>query len=222
MGDINQLDYIHKHRDQFQTPILEVGSHDYGSTQNVRNLFMGDDYVGIDMIGGAGVDLVLDLTQPFEKIEMALEGRRFNSIFCLSVLEHCEQPFIMAENMMKLLEPGGKIYISVPFAWKFHGFPSDYWRFTHEGVKKLFSQLIFNSELDNMSTPRRNEQRALDKNIGLISMSSKLQRKMGHPLRMFSIAILRLLSKVGVLRWLVGYRYTLVPTMINMIGTKPK
>ena len=71
-----------------------------------------------------------------------------------------------------------------------------------------------------MSTPRRNERRDLNEDIGLISFSSKWQRKLGHPLRVFSVGILRLLKTVGLLRWLVGYRYVMVPTMINMIGTK--
>ena len=66
MGDINQLDYIQTYREEFQSPILEVGLHDYGATQNLRSLFGNEDYVGIDMNGGAGVDLVLDLTQSFK------------------------------------------------------------------------------------------------------------------------------------------------------------
>jgi SAM-dependent methyltransferase len=222
MGDINQLDFIRTHRGRFNAPVLEVGSHDYGSTQNLRGLFTDADYTGIDMNPGPGVDLALDLTRPFEELDSALGGRRFGTIFCLSVLEHCDQPFVMAENMSRLLVPGGQIFVSVPFAWKFHGYPSDYWRFTHEGVKKLFPGLHFNGELDDLSTPRRGERRALDEDIGLIPMSSTWHREQGHPLRSLSVSLLRLLAKTGVLRWLAGYRYVLMPSMINMIGTKPQ
>lgn len=221
MGDVNQMDFIRSHRDRFNAPVLEVGSHDYGSTQNIRSLFPNAEYTGIDMNPGAGVDLALDLTCPFEEIDSALGGRRFETIFCLSVLEHCSQPFVMAENMSQLLVPGGQIYVSVPFAWKFHGYPSDYWRFTHEGVKKLFPELRFDGELDDLSTPRRHERRVLDEDIGLIPMSSKWHQAQGHPLRLVSIGFLKLLTKLGVLRWLAGYRYVMVPSMINMIGTKP-
>jgi len=227
MGDINQLDFISTHRKQCQGSFLEVGSHDYGSTQNIRRIFAGDDYAGEDYIGidindGANVDLVLDLTQSFEKIDKALGGRRFRTIFCLSVLEHCDQPFVMAEHMSQLLAPGGRIFISVPFAWKFHGYPSDYWRFTHEGVKKLFPDLVFNNASDNMSTSRRHERRELNEDIGIIAISSHWHRKLGHPARAISVMLLRLLTRVGVLRWLVGYRYVMAPTMINMVGIKPE
>lgn len=222
MGDINQLDFIRDHSVRFAEPMLEVGSHDYGSTQNIRSLFADADYTGIDMNPGPGVDLALDLTRPFDEIDNALGGRRFGAIFCLSVLEHCDQPFVMADNMTRLLVPGGQIYLSVPFAWKFHGYPSDYWRFTHEGVKKLFPGLLFDGELDDLSTPRQGERRALDEDIGLIPLSSKWHRAKGRPLRSLSASLLRLFAKLGFLRWLAGYRYVMVPSMINMIGTKPR
>lgn len=222
MGDINQLDFVRKHHDRFEAPVLEVGSHDYGSTQNIRGLFADADYTGIDMNPGPGVDLALDLTGPFEEIDGALGGRRFGTIFCLSVLEHCDQPFVMADNMSRLLAPGGQIFVSVPFAWKFHGYPSDYWRFTHEGVKKLFPALQFNGELDDLSTPRQGDRRTLDEDIGLIPMSSSWHRAQGHPVRSLSVSLLRLLGKLGVLSWLVGYRYVMAPSMINMIGIKPR
>jgi SAM-dependent methyltransferase len=222
MGDINQLDFIRAHRERFTAPILEVGSHDYGSTQNIRSLYADAEYTGIDINPGPGVDRTLDLTRPFDEIDHALGGRRFGTIFCLSVLEHCDQPFVMADNMTRLLAPGGQIYLSVPFAWKFHGYPSDYWRFTHEGVKKLFPGLQFDGELDDLSTPRQGERRALDEDIGLIPFSSRWHRAKGHPLRSLSASFLRLLAKLGFLRWLAGYRYVMVPSMINMIGTKPQ
>ena len=220
MGDINQYNWIKDSRDQLEGPVLEVGSRDYGSTPNLRPLFDGEDYVGIDMSEGKGVDQIVDMTQSFDDISAALGGRQFGTIICLSVMEHVDKPFIMAENMVKLLKPGGKICVSVPLHWKFHGYPSDYWRFTHEGVKKLFSGLDFNSENNNATTSRLNEVVKLDENSGMIKMSGNKMRKSGHFIRGITIDILRLLSAFGILRWLIGYRYLMVPTMINMIGEK--
>ena len=141
MGDINQCQFVLRHKDALSGPFLEIGSRDYGSTQDLRSFFPGETYVGVDLSAGDSVDKVLDLTQPFEVIDEALEQQRFGTIFSLSVMEHCDQPFLMAENMTCLLKPGGRIVLSVPFAWKFHGYPSDYWRFTQEGVKKLFPKI---------------------------------------------------------------------------------
>ncbi|MCK5100806.1 MAG: hypothetical protein KAR45_22040, partial [Desulfobacteraceae bacterium] len=142
----------------------------------------------------------------------------FGTIFCMSVMEHCDQPFKMAENLTGLLKPGGKICLSVPFAWKFHGFPSDYWRFTPQGIEKLFPELEFNHSDCLASTSKKLELYKPDTEVGKINFSFKKQIKKGRFFRAISVKVLKTLSKVGFLRWLVGYRYLLTPTMINMIG----
>ena len=91
MGDINQLIFIRERTGQFDGPYLEVGSKDYGTTQDLRSLFpAGDAYIGIDMEEGPGVDIVLDLTADFEHIDKTLGHRRFGTIFCpcLHVMDH--------------------------------------------------------------------------------------------------------------------------------------
>jgi len=219
MGDENQLLYIKRYEKEFVGPYLEVGSKDYGATQVLRSIYSDrDTYIGVDMQDGSGVDVVLNFTKKFEEIDVKLRGIRFGTIFCMSVLEHCEQPFKMAENLTALLKPEGKICLSVPFSWKFHGYPSDYWRFTPEGVERLFPQLEFNRANCLASTSRKLEFYRPDTEVGKISFSSKNNIKNGRFLRAISAKTLRGLSKIGILRWLAGYRYVLTPTMINMIG----
>ena len=107
MGDINQFTFVGKFVNELKAPFLEVGSKDYGSTQNFRPLFAGKgEYVGVDMEDGPGVDVVLDLTDEFQKVDAKLSGKRFSTVICLSVLEHCDQPFKIAENLMRLMKPG--------------------------------------------------------------------------------------------------------------------
>jgi len=221
MGDRNQFRFIQRHDDLLVPPYLEVGSKNYGTTQDLRALFASrGKYVGIDREAGEGVDVILDLTHSFDDVDAALQGERFGTIFCLSVLEHCEQPFRMAANLTSLLKPGGRIYISVPFAWKFHGYPSDYWRFTHEGVKKLFPELAFPAQLGVAARPSTDDFSPLDPNIGKISLSPGYYRKQGRPFRGFSASLFRSLSKFGLFKWLTGYRYVMAPTSVFMIGTR--
>ncbi len=220
MGDNNQLMYIKKFEKELVGPFLEVGSKDYGARQALRSIFSDKDtYIGADMLEGSGVDVLLDFTDDFEVIDKKLKGVRFGTIFCMSVLEHCEQPFKMAENLTALLKPGGKVCLSVPFAWKFHGYPSDYWRFTPEGVEKLFPKIKFNITHRLASTSKDGELYKPDKEVGKIKFSSKTHIKNNDYLKAVSVKILRGLSKVGIFRWIVEYRYLLTPTMINMTGT---
>ena len=222
MGDINQLIFVRKYVELFKGPFLEVGSKDYGSTQDLRFLFADkDEYIGIDMEDGPGVDVVFDLTKDFGQIDKRLCGQRFGTIFCLSVLEHCEQPFKMAENLTLLLEPEGQICISVPFSWKIHAYPNDYWRFTPEGVKKLFPGIKFNMEQSLAASSERNDFREFDDELGKISFSFTKHCANGRILCGISAKFLKILSRVGVLHWLTGYRHVFAPTVIFMIG-KPE
>ena len=220
MGDVNQLLFVKRHLGRLEGPYLEVGSKDYGSTQDLRSLVGADArYVGVDREPGPGVDVLADLAGRFESVDDALGGGRFGTIFCLSVLEHCRQPFAMAENLTRLLLPGGSVCLSVPFAWKFHGYPSDYWRFTHEGVKLLFPRLEFDGDGCVWASSRKGDFHALDEAIGKISLGSKVHFREGRLLRGLAAVLLKGLGATGLLGRLTGHRYVLAPTSVLMIGT---
>ncbi len=237
MGSAAQLLFIEQHVERFEGPFLEAGSKDYGNTQDLRSLFSGkddtdsdscSDYVGIDMFDGPGVDVMVDLTGDFASIDKSLGGRRFGTIFCLSVLEHCENPFSMSENIVRLLAPGGKVCVSVPFAFRLHAYPDDFWRFTPSGVRKLFEPLEFRPEDSVWTTGlkkgglKKGDFRPIDSQLGKLPFSLSAHWKAGHRLRGLSAKTLGVLAKFGFLRWLAGYRYVLAPTDIIMIGALPQ
>ena len=88
------------------------------------------------MLDGPGVDRVLDLEEPLPD-----DFGLFAHVDCISVLEHSRRPWLLAANLERLLELGGTLYLQVPFVWRIHGFPNDYFRFTTEGVRVLFPQI---------------------------------------------------------------------------------
>jgi hypothetical protein len=219
MGDVNQLIFVERHAADLAGPYLEVGSKDYGSTQDLRALLAGRErYVGADQEAGANVDVVVDFTADFAQIDAVLGGARFGTIFCLSVLEHCPQPFLMAENLTRLLAPGGRVCLSVPFAWCFHAYPSDYWRFTHEGVKLLFPRLEFDPAEETAASSRPGDFTPLERDVGRIYFGTKGHWRRGHLWRGVVAKAFQLLAKIGIFRWLAGYPYVLAPTNILMIG----
>lgn len=134
MGDINQLTYLERHMPNITGPVLEVGSKDYGSTATFRSHFPGHEYVGIDMADGKGVDLVLDLAESIGP----LDPGHFDLGICCSVLEHVRRPWVMAENISSLIRPGGTLYMSAPWVWRYHPYPDDYFRFSWRGIIELF------------------------------------------------------------------------------------
>ena len=51
-------------------------------------------------------------------------------------------PWLVALEINKILKPGGITFHSSHFAWPVHESPWDFWRFTEEGFKVLFSSAL--------------------------------------------------------------------------------
>ena len=69
-----------------------------------------------------------------------LQNESVDAIFCLAVLEHVKDPIRAMDEMTRILKPGGKILIYVPFLYYYHaheGYYGDYWRFTHDTLKNF-------------------------------------------------------------------------------------
>lgn len=139
MGGVNHIYFLGKFSKQFHPRILEVGSKNYGSTMPFREALSWDSYVGLDMAEGEGVDVVGNMEEGL----CGLEPASFDLIICCSVLEHTRKPWVVAENISKLLAPQGTAYISVPWIWRYHGYPDDYWRISFSGLKLIFPDLEF-------------------------------------------------------------------------------
>lgn len=69
-----------------------------------------------------------------------LTDESIQAIFCLAVLEHVEDPIRAMQEMYRVLTPGGKALIYVPFLYYYHAHPGyykDYWRFTYDSLEML-------------------------------------------------------------------------------------
>ncbi len=214
MGDINQFQWVQQNQHLINGPVLEVGSRHYSkeSSINYRALCKSVEYIGIDMSPGDNVDLVLNLTEDFSLIEEKLDGKRFNTVICCSVLEHVDNIFQMTQNISRLTNAGSVLFVSVPFTWRFHGYPNDYWRFTSEAIKYLFPEFSFKQELGTVSSNIEGDVEALEENPNSFIVKNnnpqlfKLDRVFKY-LRIFTHAF-------------KPYKYTLIPSMINMTGFK--
>lgn len=206
MGDLNQLDFALENRDLVSGPILEIGSRDYGNTPDLRRHFAGLPYLGVDQSPGPGVDRVCDFTAGFETLAEQLGGVRFGTVICFSVLEHCRNPFRMADNITRFLAEGGTLLFSAPFVWAIHGYPDDYWRFTPAALPVLFPALRLLRERSHYATKRRGERLPLDADL----------RELGRTGRTRSERILR---KLGIAR--THHPYLLFPVNVNAVLVKP-
>ena len=149
MGDINQLTYLKRVMPSVDGPVLEIGSKDYGSTSSFRDFYRVPEYVGIDMEAGKNVDLVVDLTQGTGELRRG----HFTLGICCSVLEHVRRPWTFAEHLTDVMRPGGALYMSVPWVWRYHAYPDDYFRFSWRGVMELFPAFTWSAICYSTNVP---------------------------------------------------------------------
>ena len=117
--------------------VLEIASQIVGSSsKSKRSLFSGDSsYTGFDYYPDSNTDVVGDahrLSQYFEK-------QLFDAIFSQSVFEHLAMPWVVSMEINKLLKVGGITCHSTHNAWSMPERPWDFWRFSDDALKVLFS-----------------------------------------------------------------------------------
>jgi SAM-dependent methyltransferase len=66
--------------------------------------------------------------------------QQFDLIFAEQVFEHIADPTAAADNIFKMLRPGGTFLITTPFLIKYHPAPLDMWRWTEQAMKVFLEQ----------------------------------------------------------------------------------
>ena len=69
-----------------------------------------------------------------------IESGSLDGIGCFAVLEHVSQPWVVAQEIHRMLKPGGVCMIDWPFLQPVHGYPSHYYNATREGLREMFSE----------------------------------------------------------------------------------
>jgi len=64
----------------------------------------------------------------------------FDSVLCNQVLEHVFNPNEFLGEIVRVLKPGGKLLLTVPFVWDEHEQPYDYARYSSFGLRALLEK----------------------------------------------------------------------------------
>lgn len=108
-----------------------------------RPLFGGVEYTGLEIDSDYArargfADAFYDgRTFPFP-------DEAFDGAICNQVLEHVFNPTEFLAEIKRVLKPGGKLLLTVPFVWDEHEQPYDYARYSSFGLRYLLSQNGFN------------------------------------------------------------------------------
>lgn len=107
--------------------------HQSGKVLNIGSgpLQLGTDVINIDVYPHKGVDIVADA------LSIPVADNSISRIVSDNVLEHIADPRAAIKEMYRILAPGGIVYVCIPFLYPFHPSPSDFQRFTKEGIMEL-------------------------------------------------------------------------------------
>lgn len=117
--------------------VLEIGTRRWDNDLCTHHRKWVKDYLSYimtDIEEGTDVDVVSDA----HTLSDTFAAESFDIVIACSVWEHLHSPWIAAQEVLKILKPGGQFYIQTHLCFPEHGYPSDYFRFTKEGLKNLF------------------------------------------------------------------------------------
>ncbi len=92
------------------------------------------NYVMTDIGAGLDVDFRADL----HEISTVVGENTFDAFLACSVWEHLKKPWVAAEEVVKILKPGGFFFIQTHSTFPLHGYPNDYYRFSTSALASLF------------------------------------------------------------------------------------
>ncbi len=117
------LDYLGSHPDEW---ILDAGS-------GLRAIYF-ENVVNLEIVPYDTTD-VLGVGE-----QLPFADGTFDMVVSIAVLEHVRDPFRCAAELYRVLKPGGRLFVAVPFLQPFHGYPDHYYNMTASGVRNLFRE----------------------------------------------------------------------------------
>jgi SAM-dependent methyltransferase len=111
--------------------VLDVGC----GTKPYAPLFLphADSYVGVDPVDNPKAELKGSVEA------IPVEDASFDVVLCNQVLEHCDDPVKAVSELRRVTAPGGRVLATTHGVMPYHPSPTDYWRWTHAGLEKLFA-----------------------------------------------------------------------------------
>ncbi len=129
--------------------VLEIGSRAVVSDSLWKKCIPNCDYTGFDVIEGKNVDLVGDA----HNLSKYFPNDHFDLIISFAVFEHLAMPWIVSEEISKILKPGGHVVIETHFSFSEHELPWHYFQFNSNALEVLFCKELgyelIDSGLDN-------------------------------------------------------------------------
>lgn len=129
--------------------ILDIGC----GQKPYKPLFNCSEYIGMD------VDQA-NHSHHKEQIDVFYDGKHFpfpdnsfDGVVTTQVLEHVFTPNLFMQEIQRVLKPGGKLLLTVPFVWDEHSQPYDFGRYSSFGLAHILNENNFKIETHIKTLP---------------------------------------------------------------------
>ncbi|GAA0309544.1 class I SAM-dependent methyltransferase [Rhodovulum strictum] len=85
------------------------------------------------------------LVQPGQPLPLADDS--FDAAICFNTLEHIYDAMAVLKELHRVVRPGGEVHVIVPFMFRIHGHPDDYFRATPNWWRESFGRTGFSALL---------------------------------------------------------------------------
>jgi SAM-dependent methyltransferase len=123
-------EYLLETKKKIKGKVLDIGAKD----ATYKKKMDYDDYTTLDMVDIEGVDIVADAQH------IPLKTESYAWVICANLLEHVEEPKKVVNECRTVLKSSGKLLIWVPYYFRYHPDPKDYYRFTEDGIRYLLDE----------------------------------------------------------------------------------
>jgi SAM-dependent methyltransferase len=74
---------------------------------------------------------------------LPFQDNSFDTVICFNTLEHIYDATAVLAELHRVVKPGGLVHVTVPFMFRIHGHPDDYFRATPSWWRETFSRIGF-------------------------------------------------------------------------------
>ena len=137
--DINDK-FLQKYSNSIKGHLVDLGCGE--APYKKYFLQFADKYTGVDWsntLHNSKIDINSNLN-----VEIDLKDEVADSIVSISVLEHLLEPQVFLNESFRILKKNGRMLLQVPWQWRLHEIPHDYFRYTPYALKNMFAKAGFN------------------------------------------------------------------------------
>ena len=148
----NGVNWMLSKFDKKDMTILEIGSKEVVGESVLKKKIKNAKYIGLDINDGDNVDIQADA----HELSKYIDYESIDCIYSSSVFEHLYAPWLVAEEIYKVLKLNGYVCIETVFCYQAHERPFNFFNCSDLGLKVLFNnELGFEAVDSGLDLPLR-------------------------------------------------------------------